>query len=208
MKKKRKKEQIKYALIIPIVSALVMGIITAVCIAGTDLSELTRHPVAVGYSGSGEVATAPAFSSKGKSINLSELPSVKANTLIGTVRFSDTEYPLIFNASDVNAIDRANIVNSRLPGCVGCVRAEVLKSSSAKLRLLAKDDIITVETFYSEYEFKVIDTYTVGGAEELDGLAGGTERGIILYTDNGIDVGISDGLFACVAVMTSGTPVE
>ena len=208
MNRKRKKEQIKYAVIIPLVSALIMGILTAVCIAGTDISELTRRPVAVGYSGSGEVETAPAFSSKGSKIMLSEMPALKANTLIGTLKFSDAEYPLIFGASDVNAVDRANIVNSKLPGCVGCVKAEVLKNSNAKLRLLAKDDIITVETFYSEYEFKVIDTYTVSGEEELDGLAGGTERGIILYTDSSVDIGIGNELFACVAVMTSGTPVE
>lgn len=159
----------------------------------------------------GEVKEIDSFDVKEENGNIkkSSFDKLESNSLIGTITVSEESLPLIYDASDVNANEKFNInISNILPGEVGACFAEVYKNNSSKIKLAAKGDIINVDTFYSSYEYEVIDTFTANNKHELEKAGAGLSRALVLYTDNSVGAGISDQYYVCVAVMKSGTKVN
>lgn len=205
---KRRKEHFKYSVIVPILVATVVGILFSAGMSGYSFNRIGRRGIVLSDYNKAVISQAPEFSSYGDVISARDLPEITGSTMLGTVKFSEQEFPLIYMATDANAVGKLNITNGKLPGSVGVTCAELFKQDSAKLRLLAKGDVITVETFYSGYELEVTDTVTVKSLGEINRLAQGVDRCVAIYTDSSVGVGVGNEYFVCVARVTQGAAIN
>lgn len=203
------KKLVKKGIVIPVIFAIFMSVIFvySLCLASgshnfsAKTNALQSNEVSEITSFDGEV--------KDNAIKKSALSSVKANCVIGTLTIEDSSFPLIYGASSVNALGKFNIdSNGALIGEVGVCSAEVYKNDSAKLKLLTKGDIVTADTFYSSYEYKITDTFTADSEAQLKKAGAGTGRALVLYTDNSVGAGIGTEYYVCVAKMISGADID
>lgn len=135
------------------------------------------------------------------------LSCIGDNTIIGEIAIENTNYSLIYWANEVNANSKFNIETDTLIGEIGVCRAQIYKDESNMLKLLSPGESITISTFYSDYEYEVVEALTVSNLTELSHCGEGVGRALVLYTDNSLGVGTSDEYFVCVCKMVSGTEV-
>lgn len=126
----------------------------------------------------------------------------EANTIIGSVSIYDSAFPLIFNANEVNANGKLNLMPyGALAGKTGTAYMELYKNDSAKLKLIGKGDIITISTYYGEYEYKVYDTRIINGLNSVKGSSTGLGNSLVIYTDNSMQAGISEEYFTVICTL-------
>lgn len=126
----------------------------------------------------------------------------EANAIIGSVSIYDSTLPLIFNANEVNANGKLNLMPyGALAGKTGTAYMELYKNDSAKLKLTGKGDIITVSTNYGEYEYKVYDTCIINGLDSVQDSSAGLGNSLVIYTDNSMQAGISEEYFTVICTL-------
>lgn len=202
------KTLLKDGIVIPIIIAVLIVVVFIVAIFNTNGLPFKNNTVNLAQYQSAEITEINSdFSTQG-TIKKSEISDIEDNTIIGEVVVSDSSFPLIYNANDVNAVGKFNLnKNKALIGETGSAFAEIYKTDSSKLRMLSKGDVITIDTFYSTYEYKIVDTLTVTSQSELFKSGDGVGHAVVFYTDASIDAGISNEYYVCVGKMISGNEI-
>lgn len=206
--KKRRKKLIQNSIIIPLIVAFVVGAISILIISEFKEFPFRDKPVIFSSYEAEAVKDVPEYTGSSRAITRDSLPQLEGSTIVGSISYSDVDYPLIYSATDANAIGKVNITNGKLVGELGCSYMELYKKDASKLHLIGDKDAINIETFYSSYEIKIVKTERVSSYSELMSVGDGVERGIVLYTDASSGIGISNEYFACVGQIVSGEEIE
>lgn len=205
----KQKRLVKNGVILPVIIAVALTFVFALIIPNiTDAPFSSKMTELAEYS-SEEIKRIDSFEgTAGDTINKSEIGKIDGNTIIGSINALDSTFPLIYNANEVNASGKLNIKNNLLIGEVGAPLMEIYKNDSAKIKLLTKGDILTISTFYSVYEYEVVDTFVAKNKAELASAGSGVGRAVAFYTDNYTGVGISNEYYVVVGKMISGSKIE
>ena len=206
---KNEKRLIKNGIVTPLIISIVLAIIYIASFGNFVFNNNGKTQItSSGYSNLSEITEFDG-SPVADTISKSLLKSVVSNAIIGNIEIGNDSFDLINNADSFYALDRFNInVGSTLPGETGVCFADVYKNHASSIKLLAKGDTISINTFYSSYEYTVEDTYTAKNLHDLKNAGAGLGRALVLYTDNSVGAGISSEYFVCVATMKSGAKVE
>lgn len=137
------------------------------------------------------------------------LDSISENTVFAYAVIGGREYQIIYGADDKNSVGRLNAdKNGVLPGEAGCVYLGAAKADGEEIRALKAGDVVKINTSYASYEYKIIETQTLGSKNDIPKLAEGVGRSAVFYTSSGENAGISDGYFAAAAEMSGGVEVN
>ncbi len=196
------------ALIAPLSVSVILGVLFLVTVLFADIFPFASQQVNLGNFQQEEIKTISGFQQSGEVIKKQELEIISPNTIIGKISVFDSDYPLIYSATDVNAMGKFNISpKSNFIGEAGASYMSVQKGDSAKLKMLAEDDRIYIETFYSSYEYKIEKITAVKNESDVFRCADGLSSAVVLYTDNSVGAGTSDEYFVCVGEMVSGSKI-
>lgn len=204
---KKQKDIITKGIIIPVTAALILTIISVVIIrtlqlpysnGSTSFADFSSEQITEINQFDGEVTDV---------IRRVDIGAIDSNTIIGSITISDSTYPLIFNANDVNAMGKMNITGKLIPGETGVSFMEVYKDEGAKLKLVNTDSVITISTFYNDYEYRVKSTFIAKNDDALSDAGVGMPSSVVLYTDNSMGIGIGSEKFVAVCELVSGTRV-
>ncbi len=203
------KRLVKYTAVIPVIVAVLLSVVFCSVLA-KNYYPFTKGGIRFADYQAEDIKQPSEFNgSTGETVNRQNIAScITDNTIIGEISVGNSDYPVIYNANDVNASGKFNIKNDTLIGETGVSFAEIYKNDSAMVKMLSKGDVITVTTFYSVYEFKVTETLVVSNDSQLSHCGEGVGRALVLYTDNSVGLGISDEKFVCVCKMISGSKVR
>lgn len=154
-----------------------------------------------------EVKTVEDFVTGGE-LRKSEMPALSKNTIIGNISFNNTDAEIIFDANEYNGSDRINISDdSVLFGQAGGTVLSANKLFFNDIKALKTGDVITVNSFYGEYKYKVLSTTAFNTVNDIQKADDSLSRSLIVYTDKESTPGISQGYYAVIGEMVSGTPV-
>ena len=196
------------AFTVPLTVAVLLSVLFIVTILFADIFPFASQEVDLGGFEQEEIKTVTDFQPSGEVIKKQELDIISPNTIIGSISVFDSDYPIIYNASRVNAMGKFNISDkSDLIGEAGASYLSVQKGDSAKLKMLAENDSIYIDTFYSSYEYKIVKITAVKNENDIFSCADGISSAVVLFTDNSVGVGTSDEYFVCVGEMVSGSRV-
>lgn len=203
------KRLVKYTAVIPVIVAVLLSVVFCSALA-KNYYPFTKGEIRFADYQAEDIKQPSEFNgSMGETVNRQDIAScITDNTIIGEISVGNSDYPVIYNANDVNASGKFNIKNDTLIGETGVSFAEIYKNDSAMVKMLSKGDVITVTTFYSVYEFEVTETLAVSNDSQLSHCGEGVGRALVLYTDNSVGLGISDEKFVCVCKMISGSKVR
>lgn len=202
-----KKNFIKNGIAVPVIIAVIMtGLFFAVTLSAlkNNISDILDFSVAVQYSDNAEAADK--IEADGDYISERRYLSFSDNTIIGTADITGSKLPVILSADLANAPGKLNLSDSAYIGAVGCAYLECFKSDSSLVKALSVGSKIDFELCYGNYEFEITKVCTLN-KNEIAKAALGTDRAVVIYTDNLDGVGISDEYFAAVGKMVSGKPV-
>lgn len=194
-------------IITPVICAVILGVIAGAVMLTVDFpfTQKTVHLADYQYE---EIKNPSEFKAPGEKIRVQDVAScIDGNTLIGDISLGNSTYPLVFKGDEVNAMGKFNIKNNIFPGEAGVCVAEIYKNNANMLKLLSSGDTVSLNTFYSSYEYEVIETSTADNYSELKRFGEGQGNALVLYTDNSVGPGISDEYFVCVCKMTSGNVI-
>ncbi|MDD6728728.1 MAG: hypothetical protein PUE08_05870 [Eubacteriales bacterium] len=202
------KRLIKYSALIPVIVAVVLSAVFCAVLANIDFP-FTDRTVSLADYQKEEIKEPSEFQGDfGETIKRGDIAGcVSDNTIIGDISIENTSFPVIYNANEVNACGKLNIVNDAFIGETRRSFAEIYKNDSSMLKMLAKGDTVTVTTFYSVYDYEVVDTMTVSNYSQLKRCGEGIGNAVVLFTDNSVGPGISNEYFVCVCKMISGSKV-
>lgn len=204
---KKQKDIITKGVIIPVITALILSAVIVPVIKTvklpysngiTSFADFSSEQIIEVNQFDGEVTDV---------VKRADIGKLESNTIIGSITISDSTYPIIFNANDVNAMGKMNITGKLIPGEIGASYMEIYKDEGAKLKLVNTDSVITINTFYNDYEYRVKDTYVVKNASLLSNAGAGIPSAIVLYTDNSMGIGLSNERFVAVCELVSGARV-
>lgn len=202
------KRLIRYGVVIPVIVALVLSVISCAVLAGADFPFTQRMVYFSDYQQTDIKQPSEFGGELGETVKKQDIMScISDNTIIGSIAIENSEYPIIYNGNEVNASGKFNIKNNILIGEAGICFAEIYKSESNMLKILAVGDTVNVSTFYSVYEYEVVDTLSVSNSSELSHCGMGYGRALVLYTDNSIGMGIGDDYYVCICKAVSGSRV-
>lgn len=204
------KKLVKRGIVLPLVYAVVIAVIYVSVFNFVDTPFKSDETV-ISAAQTQEITEITEFDGEinADTIRKSALSAITNDCIIGTINIGDTSYPIIYNAGAANAVGKFNInKNDTVVGEIGCCFMEVYKDNSAKMRLLAPGDTITIDTYYASYEYTVVETYTAENDSDLNKAGAGTGRALVLYTDSSVATGISNEYYVCVAEMSSGCKVN
>ncbi|MGN0521695.1 MAG: hypothetical protein ACI4IQ_03550 [Eubacterium sp.] len=192
------KDLLQRNIIFPAVIAVVMT--AAVCIALPQLSD--KFPF------SGEQVTLAQYEEEdlkktGDTPLTDSFEGVEKNTVVGTAVVSGTDFPLVYNADEVNEAGKLNISeNSVVFGNVGCTFLRCKKSDAQAVKSLKKGSTVKIESENGNFEYKIVKTVTAENENELNTAADGIGKAVALYTDNSSGVGIGNEYFVAVGQLT------
>lgn len=203
------KRLVRYAVVIPVIVAVLLSMILCVALA-KGYHPFTEAQLRLADYQAEDIKQPSGYEgSAGETVSRQDIASCIAdNMLIGDISIGSSEYPVIYNANEVNASGKFNIKNDVLIGEAGVSFAEIYKNDSNMVKMLSKGDVITVTTFYSVYELEVTETLTVSNNSQLSKCGEGLGSALVLYTDNSTGPGISNEEFVCVCKMISGSKVR
>lgn len=202
---KNEKRFIGCAAVLPLIVAVGLSAVFGVTVTRLDFP-FAEDTVRLAEYQKEEIKPLPQFTGEsGETVGKGDVYScLEDNMLMGDISLENSNYPIIYNANEVNALGKFNITGEKVIGEVGVCRAEIYKNDSAMLRMLSEGDVLTVNTFYSVYEYEVVSAETVSGDTQLSHCGEGIGRALVLYTDSSIGVGTGDEYYVCVCKMTSG----
>lgn len=189
----KQKRLVKKGVVTPVIIALILSVFSVMIVAGYDGMPFSNVPARLSDYSSQEIKEVTSLEGDINSLALDD------GSVIGSVTIYDTSFELIYHASSVNANGKMNInIGDNLPGKIGSTYMELFKNEGAKLKLVSKGDAITVGTFYSDYEYVVVDTFVVKGLKAVEKCGVGAGNAVVIYTDNSMGIGISDEYFVAV----------
>lgn len=166
-----------------------------------------KDTVEVASYDSAEISQAEKLDVSDNSISRSKAKVLNSNMTFGSIGIGQTEYPLIYNANEVNAMGKFNMdPKSVVIGDIGSAYLSCYKSDSAELKALRTGDRINIETHYGSFVYQVVDTKTANDST-LGSIGDGIGKALVLYTDGSKGVGISDRYSCVICRMVSGTEV-
>ncbi|MDD6619583.1 MAG: hypothetical protein PUE75_00645 [Eubacteriales bacterium] len=203
------KRLVRYAVVIPVIVAVLLSVVVCTALA-KGYHPFTEAQLRLADYQAEDIKQPSGYEgSAGETASRQDIAScITDNTIIGDISIGNSNYPVIYNANEVNASGKFNIKNDVLIGETGVSFAEIYKNDSNMVKMLSKGDVITVTTFYSVYEFEVTETLTVSNNSQLSNCGEGIGSAIVLYTDNSTGPGISNERFVCVCKMISGSKVR
>ncbi|MGN1421443.1 MAG: hypothetical protein ACI4XC_08025 [Eubacterium sp.] len=202
------KRQVRYTVVIPVIAAVLLSVVFCTALA-KNYYPFTKAEIRLADYQAEDIKQPTDFKgSSGETVDRQDIAScITDNTVIGNISVGNSEYPVIYNANEVNASGKFNIKNDVLIGETGASFAEIYKNDSNMVKMLSKGDVVTVTTFYSVYEFEVTKTLTVSNNSRLSKCAQGIGNALVLYTDNSTLPGTSNEKFVCVCKMISGSKI-
>lgn len=203
------KRLVRYAVVIPVIVAVLLSVVVCTALA-KGYHPFTEAQLRLADYQAEDIKQPSGYEgSAGETVSRQDIAScITDNTIIGDISIGNSNYPVIYNANEVNALGKFNIKNDVLIGETGVSFAEIYKNDSNMVKMLSKGDVITVTTFYSVYEFEVTETLAVSNNSQLSNCGEGIGSAIVLYTDNSTGPGISNEKFVCVCKMISGSKVR
>lgn len=202
------KRLVKYGVVIPVIIAVLISVVFCSVLEKAFYPFSKAEIYLADYQPDEIKQPLDYKGSSGETVNRQDIAAcITDNTIVGNISVGNSDYPIIYNANEVNASGKFNIKNNILIGETGVSFAEIYKNDSNMVKMLSKGDVVTVTTFYSEYEFKVIETLTASKNSQLSRCGEGIGSALVLYTDNSTGPGISNEKFVCVCEMISGARV-
>ncbi|MGN1328202.1 MAG: hypothetical protein ACI4V4_00715 [Eubacterium sp.] len=202
------KRLVRYTVVIPVIVAVLLSAVFCTALAKNQHPFGETEVRIADYQAEDIKQVSEPEGSLGETVSRQNIIScITENMIIGDISVGNSDYPVIYNANEVNASGKFNIKNDTLIGETGVSLVEIYKNDSSMVKMLSKGDVITVTTFYSVYEFEVKETLTVSNNSQLSRCGEGVGRALVLYTDNSTAPGISNEKFVCVCKMTSGNRV-
>lgn len=205
----RKKRFVKRGIIIPIIISVVITILFFAVYNALVNSVLfkEREFNLAGYSYS-EISEADAYISDSSEIRKTELPAVSSNTVIGNAVINGQAMPVIFDSNEVNSGQKFNLQkHGSIIGEAGCAFLSCNKKDNMVLKMVSEGDVVSIDTYYGSYEYKIVGKKTVSSDIELRKAADEFGRSIAIYTDGCEGIGISDTYYVVIAEMISGTEI-
>ncbi len=124
---------------------------------------------------------------------------IEKNTVMGTAEIADKEFPLIYNADEVNGSGKLSILeDSAFFDETGCTFIYCKKNDSKTIKSLKKGNVVSINIKNKSYTFKITDTFAADNQNELKSSADGIGKSVAIYTDNSSGVGISSRYFVAV----------
>ncbi len=203
-----KKRYVNNGIIIPTVISVILTVLFFVILnLASGNIPFVKDTVEVASYDSAEISRAEQLEISDNSISRSKAKALDSNTTFGSISIGQTEYPLIYDANEVNAMGKFNMeTDSIVIGDVGSAFLSCYKSDSAGLKALKAGDIINIETHYGSFVYQVVDTKSAA-ASKLDSVGDGIGKALVLYTDGTKSVGISNRYFCVICRMVSGTEI-
>ncbi len=124
--------------------------------------------------------------------SMEELNTVASNTLVGKLKYNDTQLDVVYDCSDVNLEVACNLVDwGNCVGDVGCAYIYGYKSNMQPFTDMAVGDTVTVEMQYGTYQYKCVDKQHV--LQEWQVLGGDYQlsHGLVIYSDDSTGVGVT-----------------
>lgn len=189
----KKKYSIQSGIIFPVCAAVIVTI--AVCVSLPRFAD--KFPFSQKPAIFSEYETDALKQVDSNQIN--SFDELKKNTIIGSAVVDETEFPLVYNADDVNEAGKLNVrENSALFGDVGCTYIHCKKNDAKAIKLLSNGSIVKIEAATGSFSYKIVKTAVVKNDFELNAAADGVGRAIAIYTDNSVGAGISDENFVAI----------
>lgn len=203
------KRLVEYTVVIPVIFAVLLSVVVCTALAKSH-NPITESQLCLADYQAEDIKQPTGYEgSAGETVSRQDIAScITENMIIGDVSVGNSDYPIIYNANEVNASDKFNIKNDVLIGEAGVSFAEIYKNDSNMVKMLSSGDVITATTFYSVYEFEVTETLTVSNNSQLSKCGQGVGTALVLYTDNSTGPGISNEKFVCVCKMISGSKIK
>lgn len=203
-----KRKYIKNGVIIPAVIAVAMTalffIVLNIVSGGFPF---VKDTVEVASYEKAEILQADKVDISGNIVKRSDAEISQSNTVFGSITIAQKEYPLIYDANEVNAMGKFNMQgNSTVIGDTGSAFLSCYKSDSAQLKALKTGDEINIQTHYGSFVYRVDYTKYVLPST-LDSVADGVGKALVLYTDGSRGVGMGGNYFCAVCHKASGTEV-
>lgn len=205
----RKKRFVKRGIIIPIIISVVITILFFAVYNALVNSVLfkEREFNLADYSYSA-VSEADAYISDSSEIRKTELPVVSSNTIIGNAVINGQAMPVIFDGNEVNSNQKFNLQkDGSIIGEAGCAFLSCNKKDNMVLKMVSEGDVVSIDTYYGSYEYKIVGKKTVSSDIELRKAADEFGRSIAIYTDGYDGIGISDTYYVVIGEMISGAEI-
>lgn len=205
----RKKRFVKRGIIIPIIIAIVITIlffaVYNALVNSVMFKEREFNLAEYSYS---EVKEADTFILDSSKIRKNELPCVSSNTVIGNAVINEQTMPVIYDGNEVNSSRRLNLQkNSSMIGETGCAFLFCNKKDSMALKMISEGDVVSIDTYYGSYEYKIVGKKTVSNEIELRKSADEFGRAIAVYTDGCEGIGVSDTYYVVIGELISGNEI-
>jgi len=203
-----RKRYVNNSIIMPTVVAVILTVLFFVVLSlMSDNIPFVKDTVEVASYDSAEISQAEQLDVSDHSISRSKVKALDSNTTFGSIRIGQTEYPLIYNANEVNAMGKFNMdPQSVVIGDIGSAYLSCYKSDSAELKALRAGDSINIETHYGSFVYQVVAAKSAYDST-LGSIGDGVGKALVLYTDGSKGVGISDKYFCVICRMVSGTEI-
>lgn len=203
-----KKRYIKNAVVIPVAVAIVVSALFFVLIYtnSSDFPSVNERLVLASYD-SADISEAAEIEVHNNSVSRSKIDNLQSNMTFGNIRINQTDYPLIYDANEVNAVGKFNMdAGNTFIGDVGTAYVSCYKSDSKALKAVAIGDEIEIETNYGSFVYEVIKT-TSADKSTLSHIGDGVGRALVLYTDASQGAGIGSAYFCAVCQFADGTQI-
>ena len=205
----RKKKFVKTGIINPlIISIIITTLFFAIYnIAVNNIFFKEREFTLSSYLPS-DLVEAPNYNISSQDIRKTQLPLPEDNAVIGSAVIGGQAFDIVYNANEINASTRLNLIPSgSLIGENGTSFLRLSKKDSAPLKALKLYDSITLDTYYSSYEYTVCNIKVLGSYSELERCADEYGKAVIIYTDACEGYGVSDTYYAVICQKASGADI-
>lgn len=203
-----KKKFLKNAIIIPIVIAVVMTILFFVSYnAVTDNLIYKQGRISLSDYSNAQLSQAEEIISENGSVSKSDIMPLKDNTIIGTADFDGQAMQVVYKANEVNSSGNLSLNGDILFGEAGASYLYCNKKDNKDIRMLGKNDIVSINTFYGDFSYRVVQIASCKNEAQLDRVADSMSKALVLYTDSNTSVGLDNNYCAVVCEMLDGTDV-
>ena len=205
----RKKKFVKWGIVIPVIIAVSFTILFFAVyslLTHNVLPEKREYNFAEYlYS---DIKEAEPYNSGAEKIRKKELAYVSSNTVIGSSSVSGQAFPVIFDGNEVNLAGRLSLQkDGSIIGEAGCAFLYCNKKDSMAVKMLSEGDIVTFDTYYGSYEYRIVSIKNADNDKELTKAADGVGRAVAVYTDGSSGEGISDTYCVAVGELISGAEI-
>ncbi|MCM1114062.1 MAG: hypothetical protein NC397_01040 [Clostridium sp.] len=209
----KKKKFIVRGIVIPLIAAVVISAVYIIIYCEMEKG-LSFSDKAIAFS-EYDVQEPEAIDNivvSSENIRKSELPKPADGNIIGQAKLGTGSMDILFNGNDVSGTGKLNMLqDSVLFGESGTVYLCYGKADAAAVKAIDKNDEFDIQCFYSKkngskgvYKYKVVDKTVVNSRQALSKAGDGIGRGLVIFTDAGDKVGISNKYLAVVCEMTGG----